>query len=352
MKSLMKIFSLLLVVILIALIIPIISPEMDTDIIDTIAIIVASNYLPLISICFCCFCLERNDNNYFVRIIPVYMMVSILLSVLIVTVFKTDYVLYTFGGDPSSVARVLIDINNFVTSTHLWVTLLSILMIVNPNNRITTIIKKVAYGLIIANIALVSWIQVKSFLEEKLPNVYDYDGYDGKGFNLPSMESTEYLATKLYSVTVIGEAFAIMLLLTTNYAFSATIEYDVDDIDVYEAKKEAENLAKNQMNKLYSKQKEEAPQVIDRSSSEKGLMNVDNQLGTDSNVGKVKESSKTANVENTSIETVIPHSSGPVINETVNKEPLANIENPVKQFENNIQEQTTENQATTTEEPK
>ena len=51
------------------------------------------------------------------------------------------------------------------------------------------------------------------------------------------------------------------------------------------------------MKQRYTATPIEEPKQIDRSNSENGLMNINNQLGVDSNVGKVKESAKESNVE-------------------------------------------------------
>ena len=50
-------------------------------------------------------------------------------------------------------------------------------------------------------------------------------------------------------------------------------------------------------------------------------MNVNNQLGADSNVGKVKESAKEINIQETSMEAIMPLSKGPVANQTANVAP-------------------------------
>ena len=81
-----------------------------------------------------------------------------------------------------------------------------------------------------------------------------------------------------------------------------------------ELKKQAEIITQNQIDNIYkSKEKEE---IIDRSVSEKtGLMNINNQLGANSNVGVGTNSNMQAKV----IDREIPTSQGPVLNSSLNQ---------------------------------
>ena len=172
-------------------------------------------------------------------------------------------------------------------------------------------------------------------MEETLPNVYDYDGYYGSGgFNFVSVSSTKNVANKIYNVTVAGEVFLVLLLFTTNYAFSTKVEVETEDIDYDIIKQEAEELAASQMRKnvIHEAPKEE----IDRSQSEKGLMNINNQLGANSNVGQVKESAKEVNIKGVGMEAIMPLSNGTVVNETLSQgEKMTEV---VKQMNNQVQQ--------------
>ena len=81
-----------------------------------------------------------------------------------------------------------------------------------------------------------------------------------------------------------------------------------------ELKKQAEIITQNQIDNIYKpKEKEE---IIDRSVSEKtGLMNINNQLGVNSNVGVGTNSNMQAKV----IDREIPTSQGPVLNNSLNQ---------------------------------
>ena len=113
--------------------------------------------------------------------------------------------------------------------------------------------------------------------------------------------------------SIFTEIIAIILTYITNYAFeSETMEGDVMSYE--ELKKQAEIITQNQIDNIYkSKEKEE---IIDRSVSEKtGLMNINNQLGANSNVGVGTNSNMQAKV----IDREIPTSQGPVLNSSLNQ---------------------------------
>ena len=344
MKTLMKFLSLMLIMTLAIFIIG----QLDVDLGDDfysfygkLAELFSENMLPIISISLCCFCLERNDENYFLRIIPIYMIVGIILSIILNTIFEKDYFLYIaqqlgYKGviEVNPAVVVLGWIYTKMQNTYTVITIVSLLFIIRSNNQITSILKKVTYGLLLVNIVLALWVATKTYMEKTLPNVYNYDGYNigGTGFNFSSISDTEKVARKVYVISEVGIEFTIILLFITNYAFATSTNYNVDDIDLYETKMEAERVAEEKMKQMYQKEPPKEEPNIDRSQSENGLMNVNNQLGVESNVGNVKEAAKTT-IENDGMD-LMYHSQGPVINETMSKEPLKDIENPVKQFEN------------------
>ena len=326
MKNLMRIISLLLAIAGVLVIIGV-SFEAGYDytkFANKIYTIISNNILPLISIAICCYCLERNDENYLVRVIPIYMLIPIVLS-FIITMFQLD-------------SEALIKLYMFFSGTFNGITILSIILLVRANNKISTIIKYILIGIIVANVALTIYAQIKVYLFNTLPNVYGYQNYGG--FNFSTLEQTSKFIAKAYSVTNVGQIFALLLLFITNYAFSDKIELETEDIDYEAIKQDALNAVNIQMQQKYNpKPQEEQP---DRSASQKGLMNINNQLGQNSNVGNVKERARTTNVSGSSLENLIPLSNGPVINSTVASEQQPQqVEQPQTQEQNNMQQQQT-----------
>ena len=317
MKNLMRILSLVVLICgvvvtgttIYLLIKKSVSPN-DYDLIEFYGKILALcilNIMPIISIALCCYCLERNDENYFTRIIPFYMLIPIVITSLLT--------FFDFGED---INGFLTKVYGFFESTYLCITILSLLFIVKPNNQITRIIKLSSYGVIALNVIMSIIIKIKSYMVETLPNVYEYDGYGG-GFNFSSVAQTQTLSSEIYTVSLIAGVFLIILLFITNYAFSEKIQFDVDEIDYSAVKKEAEEYNKLQMQKMYNKEvPKEETNITTPSNGNGNLMNIDNQLGVDSNVGKVQEKAKTVKIAGDPIE-LMPVSNGPVINETISK---------------------------------
>ena len=181
----MKIVSVMLLIPMIAAIVPIITTDISSGLLEFFTktqMIFVQNIIPIITICLCCYCLERNDDNYLLRIIPIFMLVCIGLSMILYYFCYTDYAMYLYNGsstkdlDINNFSVILIEVSNFLSKTHIYLALISLLAIIKPNNQITDMIKKITYGIIIVNLALNIWIQVKSYMEEALPNVYEYEG--------------------------------------------------------------------------------------------------------------------------------------------------------------------------------
>lgn len=301
MKNLMRILSMLLAIVALLIII---GEAFDTgkdylEFSKKLYSVVSNSLLPLISIAICCYCLERNDENYLVRVIPIYMIVPIVLSFIII-MFEVD-------------AEWLIKFYLFLSGTFVGVTVLSVVLLIRANNKISTILKYISIGIIVANVVLTIYAQIKVYLFNTLPNVYGYHNYGG--FNFSTLDQTSKFITKAYNVTTIGQLFTLLLLFMTNYAFSDKIELETEDIDYEAIKQDALNAANMQMQQKYNPKPQETQP--DRSASSRGLMNINNQLGQNSNVGNVKEKAKTMNVSGSSLESLIPLSSGPIINNTV-----------------------------------
>lgn len=298
MKNLMKLFSILLVGCLIALIVTSSIFPLDDipEFASKLSQLFTMNIIPIIIMSIACFCLQRKDENYLVRIILFFMLFSTILSavVLFLPLKDINQTLYS----------IIVNIYNFISQIQLYILAYSLLCVIKPNNVICDFIKKIAFIAIIASIIVQLWVIIKTQMVEALPNVYGY-----KGFNFASLKETSEVAYKVVAVSVYVEIFSIILTYITNYAFeSDTIE--AENLDYDELKKQAESITKNQIDTIYmTKPKEVVP---DRTVSEKtGLMNISNQLGNSSNVGQVENKSE---LKATFIDQSIPTSNGPIVN--------------------------------------
>lgn len=316
MKNLMKLFSIFLVVSLVALIVTssVFSLSDIPSWVENLSVFAVDNILPVIIISICCVSMQKKNESFFVRITAAYMIFSIILSAAIAFLPLKDI--------NEGLYDVLINIYGFVVQTHLYLLAYSLLSVINPNNTITSTIKKIAYIAILASIVVQIWVIIKAQMIEHLPNVYGY-----QGFNFATLKETAETAYKVMLISTYVEIISIILTYVTNYAFEAdTIE--TENLDYDELKKQAENVALTRIENTYNpKPKEVLP---DRSVSEKtGMMNINNQLGVNSNVGQV--SGKTNDLPKTYVEAPIPISSGPIINDNlVNNSNISNnvVESP------------------------
>ena len=255
----------------------------------------------IITITLCSIRMSQKNERLFIRIIPFYLIFGILLNGLSTFINLND-VDETFKGLVSTVYT-------FISYTNYFLMPFLILNIINPNNQFAKVFKITGYVFIVVTIVCIIWLYIKIFMVEKLPNVYGYDG-----FNFTTVAETFKFTVNLTVFSVISEIFCIVLGYISNFAFeSETIESDV--LDYEELMAQADIVAKQKQEQLYNPTtKKEAEPKIDRSVSESsGLMNINNQLGSNSNVGVVKKDELGVNL----IEKALPTNSAPVVNSTV-----------------------------------
>lgn len=327
MKNIMRIVSIIFAICFIIVVLGLAGVGGDIASISmSILAIFGLNVIPIITIAICCFALERNDQNYLLRIIPIYMLISIILTC-VVTFFNLD----------SSTASTINKIINFILSTSTPLFILSILFIVKSNNSISKIFRVLAFAAIAVTFLCSAFTEITRFFENTLPNIYEYDGYGG--FNFTESNEALQFQEKVAIYSTVTEIFSVLMLFITNYAFSSKVDYEVDEIDYSKIKETANTISNNEMSSKYNVDNlsKTTPLVTTQENNvEKGLMNINNQLGVDSKVGKVSESAKETMIENNSIDSIIPLSNGPVINNSIKNE--GTIETPVQEIkhENNV----------------
>jgi len=302
MKLLMKIFSVVLVVALVSVIVFgffLETSDVPEFVVQLLAWLIEIAF-PILIVAFSCYSVQIKDSGISVRII-----LSIMIFAVILSACRTFIPLYDINETLSDVVNW---ISSFIGQAYLYIFAYVLLSLVKPNNAICNIIKKIAYGALIVCIIVQIYMYIKITLVDKLPNVYGYGG-----FNFTTVVEDQIFVAKVALGAIIVEVFAIVLAFITNYAFEVeTIESDVIDYDLL--KKQADNMTQNRIYDMYT-----APVTVqsagpDRSASEQGLMNVNNQIGNNSNVGQVKEAAKQS-----IIDANIPTSSGPVVNSAVNQ---------------------------------
>ncbi len=318
MKLLMKLFSVLLVACLVALIFTssVFSSSNTPEILGRLSTLFTSNIIPVAIIAICCITMQKNEESILLRITVFYMLFSIVLSALMIFLPLQDI--------NASLAKFVNTAYTFMVQTHLYLLAYALLSMIKPNNVICDAIKKIAYVAIVLNIIVQLWVIIKSQMIDTLPNVYGY-----QGFNFATLEETAEFSYKVVLISMYVEIVAIILTFITNYAFEEeTIESE--NIDYEELKKEADYVVQSKIENIYAPKKENS--LPDRSVSEKtGLMNINNQLGINSNVGQVN-----GNVVNNStfVDVAIPLSKGPVLNNNLDNN--TNNNNEANEKQNNI----------------
>ena len=231
MKNLMKVLSGLLILVMACTLFFLLFDGVSTDFAAftmKVLIVTVASILPIISIALCCFCLERGDDSILPRIIAIYMFISIII-VTILSFFFTSSMMYgslslnsfsslLSNSNADGFGDFLYKVYDFMKSTHLCITLISLLLVVQTNNAISSLIKKIAYGAIIVNVVLSLWLTIKTYMQETLPNVYEYEGYYGdysSGFNFSTTSEAEIFVQKVYYISVIIESFSVVLLFIT-----------------------------------------------------------------------------------------------------------------------------------------
>ena len=95
MKNLMRVLSVLVLFAGISTIFAFIDPNNANEFQIKVFNIFASSFFQLLSIAICAYCIERNDTNYLVRIIPIYSVIPICLAtinILLKSMIKTMHI--------------------------------------------------------------------------------------------------------------------------------------------------------------------------------------------------------------------------------------------------------------------
>ena len=256
--------------------------------------------------------LLKDDTNKFLRIIPFVVVIGIIMS-MILSVFDIN--------TQEGLGKVMSDIINVLKACEIFFLPIVCLGNLSANNSISEITKKIGYIILFLCLGLLIYLWIKKNALDVLPDPYAENSLAKLG-DFGS-------AVKFFSISIMLEFACLILSYTTNYAFEVTT-LNADNVNYEELKKQAEFSTQMKINSIYNKEKEEK---IDRSISEKtGLMNINNQLGANSNVGTVSDEMKN---KTGLVETAFIMSKGPVVNQN-----LVQNNNEVTQNSNTLNSET------------
>jgi len=272
-------------------------------------IFVINNITGFITMVICSIKLQKNDPGYVIRVVPFWIIVGTLASIfanfdaLNINGFSTHgTILETTAGG----------IAGFISSSYLYVLPLSLLSLLNPNNKLCKILKIIGYLAVFATFVSNIWVMIKSEMIDIIPNVYN----TMEAFS--TLDNTLTIADMVLYVSLVIEISVVCFGFLLNYSLEAdTIQSE--NLEYDDLIKQAEYVANEKQKMLRG---EVAPQMqqIDRSVSEQtGYMNINNQLGVNSNVGKVDKAATSMMRQDAIDRNII--SVGPVVNASVAPKP-------------------------------
>ena len=191
----------------------------------------------IITITLCAIRMNKKNEPFLVRLVPLYLIVAIVLNAMI-TFINLEDANETFYN-------VINRIYDFVYYTNFFLLPICMLSNLNPNNQIAKILKIVGYVLIAISAASIISLMLKIFFAEKVPRVYNSEKFD-----FISIAESLINTIKIVVISLVGEISAIMLGFMANYAFeSETLESDVLDMD--ELIKQADKVAEQKQKEIY-----------------------------------------------------------------------------------------------------
>lgn len=282
-----------------------------------------SNLISFIILAISSSMLLKDDTNKLLRIIPFLVIIGIAIS-MILNFFSIDIT--------SGIGNIAAHILNFLKSAEVFFLPIVCLGNLSANNSISEIIKKIGYIVLALSLGLLIYLWIKKNAFDVLPDPY--------AENTLATLGDFGTSVKFFTTSIFIEFACLILCYTTNYAFEITT-INVDNVNYEELKKQAEFSAQARFDSIYNKEKIEE---IDRSVSEKtGLMNINNQLGKNSNVGQVSDEVKN---KVGLVETSFVMSKGPVVNQSIINNEQNNTNNTNDKFIQNPDSSQNNNQST------
>ena len=306
MKFLTKILSVVLAIFFVIFAIGIFG-ELSGDfaIFSTKAVLfLTANIMPIILICICCANARKTEKAVILNIIMAIAFATMIIAA--ITIFAP------IENLDESFLEIIISVYNFLMSTTSILLMFTLIYSVRPNNPICKTIKIIGYGILAVNVIMQIIMMVQEGIS-KLPNNYGELGFN---FAFSLNKGNEFL-TKISVFSTIALFFTAILTYITNYAFEVEV-IEASQLDYSELKNQANFVVQSKINEIYKPKENEF--IPDGSASEKGLMNVNNQLGINSNVGQVNNSP--LKQQNTFVDRAIPTSNGPIINNSLSNQQL------------------------------
>ena len=240
-----------------------------------------NNILSIITMSICAIKLQRKNENYVVRVLPFLLLVGTL-----ATLISYDLIqIKGFSVEGTIIETIAKTISDFMNSSYTYIIPLAVLTLLEPNNKITEILKKIGWVTVGITAAINIFVMIKTEMVATLPNLYS-----NTRLGLTSLAETKEVPYTILLVTVIIEVAVVIIGFMTNYCLeSETIRSE--DLDYQELMDQANAIAKARQEQAYGKPKA-VPDAILNTTQEEGALNLSNQMSAKSNVGVVDKNSK------------------------------------------------------------
>ena len=279
---------------------------MATSSSDFASSFISYNILGFITVIVCAIALEKKQENYLLRIAPCIAFANLL-------IFAVSYTGTIEISGFSLSGTVVMDVAKWILERMviLYVPVLPLcfLFSINPNNALTGVIKKITLFIIGGNAISGIWFLIAGAVLSNNPSIYS------NSYELAKSTMESYLwAFIFFIVTLIIEVVLMGLAFITNYALNSE-DMEADEIDYEELMRRADYIAQTKQNALVGNAPKDIASIDRSVSNTTGAMNVNNQLGVESNVGKVSDANR-ANLRTDYIDKGLI-AVGPVANQAV-----------------------------------
>lgn len=266
-----------------------------------------ANIFSIITMTLCAIKLQKKNENYITRVLPFILLVGTIAT--LININLLDIKGFSIAHTP--IETVVNFVSDFLASGYTYILPLAVLMLLEPNNKIAVILKRIGYIAVILTALVNIFVMIKTEMVNTLPNLYA-----NEKIGLSSLDSTQSWASTFLIAALAVEVGVIVIGFLTNYCLEVeTIQSE--DLTYDELADQANAIAKERQDINLGIKKAPTPSVTP-STNTGGPMNLSNQLSAKSNVGVVDKNNQSLKVQHIDKNLM---QVGPVVNTTVEETP-------------------------------
>ena len=266
-----------------------------------------ANIFSIITMTLCAIKLQKKNENYVTRVLPFILLIGTVST--LININLLDIKGFSIAHTP--IETVVNFVSDFLASGYTYILPLAVLMLLEPNNKISSILKKIGYVAVCLTAAINIFVMIKTEMVNTLPNLYA-----NEKVGLSSLDSTLSWSSMVILAALAVEVGVIIIGFLTNYCLE-TETIQSEDLTYDELADQAKAIAKERQDiNLGLKKAPETP--VNVTPTPGGSMNLSNQLSANSNVGVVDKNAQNLKVQHIDKNLV---KVGPVVNTTVEETP-------------------------------